>query len=480
MFSFTAVIEELRHHELVLFGLGKEGLSSYRFIRQYLPDASIVLVDDQPLEKLDPAWSTALATDTTARFEQAARISSFSNNALIIKTPGVPLAHPLLTVIKNQELPITSNLNLFFSALDELRSLGCDITTIGITGTKGKSTTTALIHHVLQQTGHQVWLGGNIGVAPLELLREINAIDQNKPLFVVLELSSHQLDDLAKSPNIAVIQNIVPEHLDHYGSFERYVQAKSHITHFQMQKDMVIVNPAFAIPAEIAALSPGTKVGFITESHSIANVDIPIVAHQQQASIWYEDEIIMNTDELQVLGEHNIENVMPAVIIAKKMGVASGEVAHALASFKPLPHRLQLVAEINGVTYVNDSLSTVPEATIAAVSAFKTSPIILIAGGYDRGQDFDELAAFILKSNVKALILFPPTGERLAESIMMLGGATPAIFPITDMTQAVTQAKEIAESGDVVLLSPASASFGTFKDYQDRGNQFTAAIQSAT
>lgn len=484
MFPFQSVIDRLKSHEVWIFGLGREGLSSYRFIRQHLPSQKLVLIDDLALEKVSPEWADIVAQDSATEFLTSDQADEIPDQALIIKTPGIPLSHPLLEAIKEADIALTTNAQLFFDVLDELKQAHFKITTIGVTGTKGKSTTTALIHHVLADAGKQTWFGGNIGVAPLDLLRDLAQIKADQPLNVVLELSSHQLDDLHTSPNIAIVQNVVPEHLDYYGSFERYTTAKAHITQFQTSRDVVIINPMFEIPLAIAEVSPGQKLGFLTEigaadsllSHATTH-QVRVIAYRSPEWLIYDSEPIVTVAELPVVGQHNLENVMPSVIVGKLLGLETDTLRQAIRTFKPLPHRLEFVADIEGVSYYNDSLSTVPEATLAALAAFETKPVILLAGGYDRGQDYQELATYIWQKKLKGLIIFPPTGKRLQHELTQLGSTTP-IHSVTTMTEALSVVKNMVSAGDVVLLSPASASFGTFKDYQDRGDQFKALVLS--
>lgn len=460
MVDFTPISDYLERHNLVLLGLGREGLSSYRFIRRLLPSHPITLIDDQPLEQLNPAWREIVNQDEQVRFYQTPAAPAFTAQDLVCKTPGMPLNHSLVQHIHQNQIAQTSNLALFFEAIDRLRQMPWEIITIGVTGTKGKSTTTAVIAHVLESAGLQTWLGGNIGTPALDLLHNLPDADQQQKLQIVLELSCHQLDDLSVSPNIAVIQNIVPEHLDYYGSFERYVAAKAHIAQFQTENDLVVFNPSFSVPSQLAELSPAQKLPFVATA--LAEI------------------LPENAKQLSLLGEHNLENIMPAVVIGQELGLTTQQIAEGLQTFRPLPHRLEKVIEHNGVTYYNDSLSTVPEATIAAIKAMGDQPVILLAGGFDRGQDFGELADFIATSNVKALILFPATGEYLAAELTARGADDILQYQVSTMSEAMARVREIVEPGDAVLLSPASASFGQFKDYADRGDQFKSEVAEIT
>lgn len=482
MAELPSELELVRDKTVALFGLAREGLSSYRYLRQFSPTQKILLIDDLPPANLANEWRQILNLDphvqVLAVADAQAHFQKIPNETLVvIKSPGIPLQHPLLQHIAEQKIPVTSNLKIFLAAVQRLRREQYQIITVGITGTKGKSTTTSIIHHVLNQSSRQTWLGGNIGVPALQLLSHLSQINQKEILYIVLELSAHQLDDLTESPNWAVIQNIVPEHLDYYDTFERYVAAKSQITRFQTHDDCVIFNDLFSVPTQLAALSPGRKLRFHTTGGTNGtDQESSLAARVAGGWIWSQTDKIVPVDEVPLKGKHNLENIMPAVIVGGLAGLAPTDIANGLRSFKALPHRLEPVGTINGVEYINDSLSTVPEATIAALKAVAERPVVLLAGGYDRGQDFTKLAEYLAVHPIKSLILFPPTGKAIAQAIKKSGGQIPTTL-VETMTEAMTAAKKIAEVGDVVLLSPASASFGKFKDYQDRGNQFKALAQ---
>jgi UDP-N-acetylmuramoylalanine--D-glutamate ligase len=490
MTPFT--LNHLGQLRIALFGLGREGWSTYQFLRQRWPDKKILLIDDLPVEKLSNNWQTAQKNDANLSLvtsDQAPPL--LAEVDLVIKTPGIPLSHPLLAELRNRELPHTSNMQLLFDLLTtELNSEDYAKTiTIGVSGTKGKSTTTSLIHHVLHTAGEPAVLGGNIGVPPLDLWSEIQTILDSasaKRLFVVLEMSSHQLAELTSSPQIAVIQNIVPEHLDYYPDFASYVEAKSHLTRFQKPTDLVIFNPEYEYPTQLAQLSAAHQQTFTTlnsppwGSLLEAPIKLPPVATIHDHQLFYGDEAVLKVEELPLLGTHNWDNVMPALMIGKHFGLSTETIRQGLKTFKPLPHRLEPVATINDVLYVNDSLSTAPEAAAAAIHAFHNREILLLAGGYDRHLDYTKLAQAIFEHRVRTVLLFKPTGEQIAEKIREIGALDKLVIPkiefVDSMAEAVVTAARLAKPGSVVLMSPASASFGQFKDYRDRGDQFKKAV----
>lgn len=472
---------------VVIFGLGREGHSTYKVIRQVLPSLKIILIDDQPLDKLPAHWARIIEQELMTEFiESQAALELDLSQALVFQTPGIPLSHPLRQHLVAEDTRITSNTQLLF---DIVHAVYPAIKVIGVTGTKGKSTTTSVLYHLLQTAQLPCWLGGNIGKPALDVLTQLPSTTHEHG-YIVLELSSHQLDLMHSSPDIAIVQNIVPEHLDYYQTFDRYQAAKSHITQFQTPEDWVIFNPAFTTSSAVAAQSVGKKLTFTT-----GELPSQPVAHHVTASIEADKIVIhshsenkatflLNSDEIALKGKHNLENILPSVVVGEALHLPHEIIAEALRSFRGLPHRLEHVATVNGVEYYNDSLATVPDATVAALEAFPNQPIILIAGGYDRGVGVTQLAEYLLEHPVKALLLFPTTGTQLAakiEALRQAGGEESlpvfSVHPISTMREAVTTASHLAQDGDIVLLSPAAASFNLFRDYQDRGDQFRRAVQ---
>lgn len=496
--SLPQLTKRLATQPICIFGLAREGLSAYHFIRTLLPEHPLWLADDRPSSKLDPHWSELLQKDAHVQLITPEKTQLPSSEVLLIKSPGIPPFHPVLQQIQQFAVGTTSNTQLFFDAIAELPQ---KVITIGVTGTKGKSTTTALIHHVLKANGLHAVLGGNIGVPPLDMLSEIVAVSsdtngvlattpEDQSTYAVLEMSSHQLRDVTTSPHIAVIQNIVPEHMDYYSSFMEYVEAKANITVYQSIDDYVIFNPGYQSISHLADFSPSQKLPFSTpNTPQMSESDTPPVAQVTETSIEYQGEVVLSRSDIPLSGLHNLENVMPAVIVGKLQQLSSSQITQAIKSFKGLEHRLEKVAEVNGVAFYNDSLSTVQDAAVAALQAFADRPVILIAGGYDRGLDFSLLAQQLTQQTIKGLLLFSPTGPKIAAAYEAANAEKAdkkttdnsiirhILYPKT-MSEAVTEAFALAEPGDVVLLSPASPSFGQFKDYRDRGEQFKKAVSS--
>lgn len=464
-----APLAALAQKKVLILGLGREGKSSYQFLRQHGPgDMVLALADAQPLEKLDSFWREQIATHQLDLYhlgESSVEKIAWASIDVIVISPGISDRVLYEKYSAPDDIPVTSNTQLFFSLTEGIPH--AELVTIGVTGTKGKSTTTAGIYHVLAAAGAPCVLGGNIGVPPLEVLSQLLSIDTSSTRYAVLELSSHQLSRVHSSPQVAVVQAITPEHLDYYLDFVEYFEAKSAITRYQKNTDVVFFNADSTTARQIAQLSSGLQHGFSLENSPLA------------------------AEKVKLPGKHNVLNLTPAVLVAEYLGFDPEQAANNLYSFTGLPHRLQLVSERNSVRYYDDSLSTTPEAAMAAVNSFD-SPVVLIAGGYDRGLEYEELAAFLVETSaqgkLRGLVYFPPSGERIVEAIerqeklekhhvnVSASAAKTPRVRVEGMAEAVAEAKKMAQPGDVVLLSPASASFGRFKDYADRGQQFLAAI----
>ena len=507
---------KLRGQKLAILGLGREGWATYQWLRQVLPTQPLVLGDVKPLSQLASHWQTALAADPLANFWGGPRFLELvcqptQNPAnrpdYLLVTPGLRTDQSAIQAALAAGSQLHSQTQLFFEL--------CPGKIIGVTGTKGKSTTSSLIYHVLIENSLPAVLVGNIGTPALSRLGEITP-----QTWVVMELSCHQLQHLTLSPHIAVIQNITSEHLDYYPNTAAYVTAKSAIAKWQTADDRVIFAPELATPSAMAALGKAKPLTFrVTNragaaTHPSATPESPRVwlADDQfwlaKAATPLEGQAVIAIKDLPLLGHHNLYNVAPAIIVGAELGLSPFQIAAAIKTFQTLPHRLQKVAEIADVIYYDDSLSTTPEATMAGLQSFQGQWLILLAGGYERHQDFGELAGVILKTQVRAVVLFPTTGIRLWQAIKTawknlepyaakLGMALPAHAEVATMTEAIAAARKflpesktnpqkstgeakiatkIKNQKAVVLLSPASASFNTFKDYHDRGLKFQEAV----
>lgn len=456
--------KDLLEKKILILGLGDEGISTYTFLRKLAPGKLISLADKLPFESLPEKAKRACSGDDNIEFICGENyLRSLRGHEIIFKSPGIDPFLPEVEEARSQG-KLRSNTGIFLDL--------CKGKIIGVTGTKGKSTTTSLIYEVLRVGGVDTRLIGNIGVPPLSAL-----IGSSPSTTFALELSCHQLLELNRSPNVAVVQNIVPEHLDFYKTFDRYVAAKRNIVLYQDASDYVLYNASYPIPRQFADLSRGVKMPFGV------GLDNGLRCSFLNGQVLYSDDgiterIIADTD-IPLRGAFNIFNVMPAILVGKMFGLDSGTIKMAIKAFKPLPHRLELVGTCRGVTFYDDSIATVPQATIGAIESFEGRPIILIAGGDEREQDFRELALCITKNNVKKLVLFNPTGIRIIQEIEKVAEKVVKhreYCYVPTMHDAVEAALDGAAEGDVVLLCPAGASHSSFVDFVDRGDQFKAEI----
>ena len=461
----------LQTKKILILGAGREGLSTYRFLRQQFPQKKLTLADQCLRSQLKSVWRRAFADDLylSGQFGPATYLTNLKQFDLIFRTPGIPLTLPALVSALAQGVKFTSNTEWFLKLARG--------TTIGVTGTKGKSTTSSLIAHVLDAAGKSVQLLGNIGFPPLDFLEKTNP-----KTYTILEMSAHQLQDLHQSPHYAVVQNITSEHLDYYHRTADYVAAKSSIVRFQKSTDFLIYSDDFKTPRSFATLSRAHPLtfGYHDAPNHLAFVHGRAIFYHPPTQKY--PESIVDLRRLKLLGKHNLYNVMPAIILAKNLGISNEQIATAIYSFTPLRHRLEYVCTVNDVSYYNDSLSTTPQAAVAALKVFADKDIILLAGGFERHQSFHDFANQILKNKVHAVILFPPTGARLKRTIIDLAIKkkllVPKFFSADTMPAAVTLAASLAKPHDLVLLSPAAASFSNFRDYADRGDQFCQSAKN--
>ncbi len=445
--------EQLASSSVLILGLGQEGLSSLRFLRSHYPDKTIAVADQkdrsQDLAEFDSArLQTYFSPDYLRNLNQY---------DIIIKTAGIPISTPEIQQAMAAGKQIWSNTQMFFDL--------CPGQIIGITGTKGKSTTSQLIYELLKSEKLDTVLLGNIGEAPLNKIIEITA-----QTLVVAELSCHQLAELQDSPEVSVVLDIKPEHLDYYKDFASYFQSKSAIARHQKNSDLLIYNPQLEGAAAMAKLSSGQKL-----THSLT--DSQATSYLQDENLHYQGEKIMPVSEIALLGPHNLYNILPAIIVAKHFGISTERIRQTIRNFRGLPHRLELVAERGGVRYIDDSIAVNPHAAIMALRSFEPDTVILLAGGYEREQDFSELIEQAKQSRVKHIIALPDTGKRLHEQAQAAGLTSTLV---TDLREATMLAKKLAQAGDVVLLSPASASYNSFENYAERGATFAKLVKEAS
>ncbi|MBI3965949.1 MAG: UDP-N-acetylmuramoyl-L-alanine--D-glutamate ligase [Chloroflexi bacterium] len=460
-------LTDLAGRSILILGLGREGLSTYRYVRSAFPATVVGLADQAEAERLDPAIQQILRDDVALRLHAGSEyLVGAADYDVIVRTPGIRPDLPELVAARARGTRVTSQTALFLAE--------CGDRVVGITGTKGKSTTTSLIFAALRAGGLDVELVGNIGRPSLSYL-----VDDRPTKVYVYELSSYQLADVEHSPHVAVLLDVVPEHLNYHGTFESYLAAKSNITRFQSNRDYLVYNPDFATPSSVARSSSAQllsfRVGQPVEHGGYTTGDDFWLAQPGQRL-----ERVLTRADVPLLGEHNVLNVLAAVTAAKAMRVPSERIAEGIRSFQPLEHRLEPVGTYRGVAFYNDSLATVPEAAMAAMRAIGSGAKTLILGGFDRGLDFSELGRAILEHGARTLILFPTTGRSIEQAVQAAAGPDgelPAMFHVESMEVAVRLAYEHTQPGEACLMSPASPSFNIFRDYRERGEAFKELVR---
>ncbi len=446
---------ELKGKKVLVVGLGKSGLAAALFLRRR--GAQVTVSDVRSAE--------ALAKDIPALLDEGIMVETgghglltFRRQDLIVVSPGVPLNTPELAQVKSFGLPVIGELELAARFLKGK--------TLAITGSNGKTTTTALVGEILQKAGVPTLVGGNIGVPVVSL------IDQSSDeTWSVLEVSSFQLESTERfHPAIAVILNITPDHLDRHGSFENYALAKERIFAAQDEHDFVVLNADNARAAQAAARSVA-KVYLFSLEHSVVQgawVEEGFVVYRAGKDEAVEK--IMPLQRIPLKGAHNVENVLAAVCASRLAGVQAERFARAIEDFQAVEHRLEFVATVNGVEFYNDSKATNVDATAKAVAAF-SSGIHLILGGKDKNSDYTLLAP-LLRSRVQAIYTI---GSAAAKIESELRGVV-SILSCETLDNAVSAAASAARPGEVVLLAPACSSFDQFENYEHRGRVFKELV----
>lgn len=445
---------------VAVLGLSVEGLDSVEFFRGQ--GARICCCDRRTREELGDTY-TRLASVADEFQLGDAYFHNLERFDLVVRTPGMSLRLPELAKLARRGREITSATKLFF----ELSKAPI----IGVTGTKGKGTTSTLIARTLEAAGRTVWLGGNVGVPLLSKIPEIRASD-----IVVLELSSFQLEDLTASPHIAVVLRTTQEHLVNQDTMasnfhvdrKAYVEAKKSIVRYQRTDDVAVLNADDPTSSSFARETKGRVFYFSRTDDAQAAF---VRDHAVYLHIDGKEEKIAAMSDVKLRGEHNLDNIAAATLALHASGVPTDVIRQGAAVFEGLEHRLETVATVRGATYVNDSFSTVPETAIAAIASF-TEPIILIAGGSEKGSDFTELGHSIANGNVKALIAIGNMTDRIVDAAKRANYKGRVVTGLRSMPEIIKTAENLARPGDVVLLSPACASFDMFKNYKERGSQF--------
>ena len=417
-----SICRRLSGKRILIAGFGREGKSTLRFLQQYMPDATVGIADknEAAFQDIDKERYNLYFGDDYLR--------ASSDYDIVIKTPGISVKDIDIDLSK-----ITSQTDLFLEAFHNQ--------VIGITGTKGKSTTSTLIYHLIKESGNDVILAGNIGIPILDCVNDIS-----KRTIIVYELSAHQLQFINRSPHVGILLNVFEEHLDHFGTFEKYKDAKVNVLRYMSEDDFAIVN------------------------QSTLNSQQSTVTHCIDFENYSFDDYDINWEDIPLLGEHNKMNIKAALCACKSYGLLLENLIPHLYTFKSLEHRQEYVGIFKGVKFYNDSISTIPQATIAALKTIKNVNFLLL-GGFDRGIDYEPLVTY-LKDNVLPYVLFTGQAGQTIKCKLQDVGYKGNMLDYTDMESAFEIIENLAKSGDVCLLSPAAASYDRYKNFEERGRIF--------
>lgn len=430
--------------KIAILGFGKQGRSAFDYWQS--PDNQLTICDTNSELQLPNGVEARLGSDYLKNLDEF---------DLIVRSPSI---HPKDIVDQNTK----GTLSKVTTITNEFLRVCPSKNIVGVTGTKGKGTTSTLIAKILEADGQRVHLGGNIGTPPLDMLKN----DIQPDDWVVLELANFQLFDIKYSPKIAVCLMVAPEHLDWHPDTDEYFVAKRQLFAHQTTKDIAIYYSENEISKEIASASPGKIIPYYKSPG----------AHIENENVVINGQTICSTGEIKLLGKHNWQNVCAAVTAVWQITQNIEAIKSVITSFSGMEHRLELVRELNGVKYYDDSFGTTPETAIVAIEAFN-QPKIVILGGKPKGTSFDQLAQTVKDGNVKRVIAIGEAGFEIMQSLTNIG-YTGVVKGEKDMNSIVKQAQDLAEPGDIVLLSPACASFDMFKNYEDRGQQFKQAVQA--
>lgn len=475
---------DFQNRKVVIMGLGLyslgSGISAAKF---FIAHGARVLITDLK-SKSDLAAQIA----SVKKFYEAAKKKSkfkiykpvfvlgehrekdFSAADIVMKNPAVRAGSPYLDLAKRHGVRIETDISLFFGL--------CAVPIVGITGTRGKSTTTTLVHEILASSGWSAYLGGNIQISPLSFVDKVLKKKKEKTA-VVLELSSWMLESTGEakiSPHVALITNMMPDHLNTYAGMADYISAKENIFRFQKNSDVAILNRDNDITLKIGERVRGRRFWFSAKYFGGENgcfVKDKKIFFRADGKV----KSICAVADIKIPGAHNLQNVLAAVCLAAAIGIPSSVVKKAVKKFRGIANRLELIRESRGIKFYNDTTATTPDAVIAALRALnRPGKIVLIAGGADKNLEFNEIAKEIKRQKIRLILFSGRATEKLTAELDKIH-YHPAHEPIRDMKSAVNLAVSLTGRGDIILLSPGAASFGIFQNEFDRGRQFVKIVK---
>lgn len=445
---YNRIIEKIKDKNICILGFGREGKSTYNFIRRHLSDKFITIIDKKDV-------SDSIKDSNVNIIYGDNYLDNLYKYDLIIKTPGISFKDIDTTNIKDK---LTSQLELILEVFKN--------NTIGITGTKGKSTTSTLLYNIIKDQGKDAYLLGNIGNPMLDDVEKFN-----ENTYLVIEMSAHQLEFTKVSPHIGIVLNLFEDHLDHAGSVYHYHENKMNMFKYQDASDIGIYSS-----------DNENTVRWVKDNNYLSKLYKVTLDNKNEDNTIYLDgenvifnnEVLYNkNEESNLLGNHNLSNIMFSLVVSKLLNFDIDKVRDSIKNFTPLEHRMELVGTYNGVTYYNDSIATIPMATINAIESLKNVDT-LIFGGMDRGIDYTPLVEYLRNSNVVNLICMPTTGYKIGEC---LKDTNKKIYNIELLEDAVKLAKEVTAKGKICLMSPAASSYEYFKNFEEKGRKFKELVR---
>jgi UDP-N-acetylmuramoylalanine--D-glutamate ligase len=460
---------------VAILGCGKEGVAVAGFLVKY--GALIDLRDKKSASEIKSAISNdeflISKLEETSIIGGVDYLSGLGEVDVIVRSPGIPYLTAEIQEAKKNGVEVTSQTEIFLQYYAHH--------TVAVTGTKGKSTTTALIYKLLLDGGKKVRYGGNIGESFIDWL-----VDIDKNELAVLELSSFQLQGLSISPHVAVVQDITVEHLNHHKTLDEYVEAKSNIVQHQYKKDLAILNADSLTSVNFAMLTQACTTWFSTRKY----VDPGVFVKKYNGNVWIVEsgmlinKKIINSRSIKLRGEHNLSNICAAIAVALSYGVSYKSIRQTLGGFSGLPHRLVEIGKFSGRIWIDDAFSTAPDSTEAAIQAYAVNNPLVIIGGSSKGYGFENLALQLIRCGISKVLLVGDTAKEIKQCIEDVSAKEKATTPeiilenTNSMNEIVRLAEKSTSEGDYVLFSPGCASFGMFKNVYDRAGQFEKSVHS--